>query len=197
MNFKSLPASILIAIGGLLILASSIPLICDFFPILTFPNGQLTFWGTRLPNRVTITQINGWTLIGFAGYEVAAFYMLVGAVALLVAFNTYQNVLPVEDIKGIPINSIASIVFGILDLGLILLIYIAPIDNPNGWGFSPLSNFTLLSGNNTYNQSGRIIGATLGIGFLFLVVGAVLIILGGLINFVLKPSTSSKAHISA
>ena len=190
MNFKNLPASLLLALGGILTLISSVPLVSDFFPLVLFPGGQMTFLGTRLPNRVTITQINGWTFIGFSGYEIAIFFMGVGALGLFFALNTYFNFIPFDEIKGIPLNALAGIIIGVADVGLLLLIYISPTTNVDGWGLSALTNFSLNGVGSDAYYSPTIIGASLGIGFFLLISGAILLVLGGIINLVFKPTSS-------
>ena len=183
MNVKNLPASLLMALGGIFALLATVPLVCDFFPLLTFPGGQMTFLGTRLPNRVTITQINGWTPIGFAGYELAIFYMLVGAVALILAINAYVKFIPIDTLFSVPFNALLGLIAGILDLLLLLIVYVTPISNVNAWGFSPLSNYSV-----TGFYGNAVIGASFGPGFYLLIASGVFIILGGLVNFVLKPT---------
>ena len=190
MNFKNLPASILLAVGGIITLISSLPLVSDFFPLVLFPGGQLTFLGTRLPNRVTVTQIGGWTFIGFAGYEVVGFIVAVGALALFFALNTYFNFIPLDKIKDIPINAIASLVIGVVDFAFLLLIYISPTTNIGGFGLSSLANFSLVGAPTDYYYPSGVIGASLGLGFFLLIGGAILLILAGIINFLLKPSSS-------
>ena len=200
MDFKKLPSTLLFLLGGLLSLIVTIPLICDFFPILTFSftnngvtgAGQMTFLGTRLPNKVTITQINGWTFIGFAGYEVAIFFMLAGAVGLFLALNTYHRILPFESIFKIPFNALVGLIFGLLEVGMLVLIYVSPVSNLNGWGFSPISSYSLQS---FYYDN--IIGASIGIGFYLLILGSVLMVVGAIINFVSKPSAMKPVSSSA
>ena len=188
MNVKNLPASLLMALGGVFALLATVPLVCDFLPLLTFPGGQMTFLGTRLPNRVTITQINGWTPIGFAGYEMAIFYMLVGAVGLVLAINTYVKFIPFDTIFGVPFNALIGLLAGILDLLLLLIIFVTPISNVDHWGFSPLSNYSV-----TGFYGNAVIGASFGPGFYLLIASGVFLILGGLVNFVLKSSSGNNS----
>lgn len=194
MNFKNLPASILLAISGIITLVASLPLVSDFFPIAIFSvnnsSGQLTFFATRLPNRVTVTQIGGWTFFGLAGYEVAIFFMGVGALGLFFALNTYFNFIPLDKIKNIPINAIASIVIGIGDIAFLLLIYISPTSNVGGFGLSSLASFSLKGAPTDWYYPSGVIGASLGLGFFLLILGALLLIIAGIINFFLQSSPS-------
>ena len=197
MDFKKLPSTLLFFFGGLLALVTTLPLICDFFPLLTFKDqvgtGQMTFLGTRLPNKVTITQINGWTFIGFAGYELAIFFMFAGVIGLFLALNAYMKVLPFETFFKIPINALVGLVFSLLEIIMLVLVYVSPVSNLNAWGFSPISNYTLES---SY-YSNTIIGASIGIGFYLLIIGSILMFLGAIIDFLSKPSAMKPVGASS
>jgi len=197
MNFKQIPAFIFLAIGGLMSAVTVIPVVCDFLPILTFKygelSGQMTFLGTRLPNAVTITQINGWTLIGFAGYELVGAFVAFGVVSLFLALNTWYDIIPFETVKGISINGIAGLVMGLADVFLTLLIYIGSASNVNHFGFTPLNDF-LLTG--YYFNNVAVTSVSLGPGFILLMLSGPVIIIGGLLSFIAKRSPSRPSQSS-
>lgn len=182
METNDLIAPILIIIGGILTLLSVLPIISDFVPLLTFSGGgataYITFWGTVTKIAGTTStdtgKPSGWTALGLSPIIMFLIFAILGIIAIIIAINAFYKFIPTDKVAGMPFMGLIGIIVGIIDLLLLLLIFLGDSSNLAKTGFSPAQT-----------------GYSIGLGYWILVISMILILIGAIVNFVIKPKTTS------
>ena len=176
MNSKEIIAPILSLIGGVLILLSILPVISDFLPLSTFSSTggiriDYTFWGENVKTAIdkgTTHTVTGWTIFGFSGIIMFLIFAVCGVLGIAAGLNFLMEIESIEEIAGIPFEAILAFFSGIVALIFVFLIWIGDSGDVSKYGFTP-SN-----------------GGTIGLGFIALLFGSILMIIGGLSNTIIN-----------
>ena len=177
-------APILYLIGGILTLLSVLPVISDMLPLLSGSEsgvtGKITFWGESVSaGGVTLTthNVKSWTVLGLPPILMFLIFAILGLVAIVIGVDAFYKFLP-DDLVGMPLAALVGLIVGIVELVVELLMY-----------FGDSKGLTSGSANN-FGFSPAVTGWSLGLGFILLLLSAILIIVGGILAFVFKPSSA-------
>ena len=174
-------APILVLIGGLLALISVLPVVSNFLPLLSGSelgaSIYVNFWGTTASALgITVTESNtpaGWTALGLPPIAMFLIFAILGIIGIIVGVDGFVRFIPMNKVAGMPLMGLVGIIVGIIDLLVDLLMFFGDSNNTNNFGFSP-----------------AVSGISLGFGYYFLLISAVLLIIGGIVNFVIKPASA-------
>ena len=181
MECKDMVAPILILIGGILALVSVLPIISNFLPLATESaggnSGYVNFWGTTVTigsSTTTDTGLpSGWTLLGLPPILMFLIFAILGIIGIVIAVDGFVKFIPANKVAGMPFMGLIGIIVGIIDLIMVLLMYIGDATKSGNYGFTNAPS-----------------GSSLGLGYYFLLISVILLIIGGIVNFVIKPASA-------
>ena len=175
MNKKDLISPILFILGGFVTIISILPIISNYFPIYSIKvhsyTGYGTFWGTLQvtsynTNFVPVRPVN-WTPLMISPSILVFTFSLLSIIVVILAFDSFRQFVHFERIKKIPVKGIIALLVGFLECILLELIYLGDSNNPFHIGLSlARPNFSI------------------GLGYYLLVLSAILIILGSIIEMI-------------
>ena len=138
-NLKEISSFALIIIGGFLSILTVLPVISDFLPIAIFNSsiynitfGGLLINGVRGAGRDSSFP-KSWTVLGLPPMLMFLIFVTLGSLAILIVL-----VQPDKIVKK-PITGLTSLVIGILELFVLLLILLGNVNDLNHFGLSPYS----------------------------------------------------------
>ena len=158
-----------------------LPIISNFIPLVTQSlsgnSAYINFWGTTtIIAGTTTTYPNnplGWTLLGLSPIIMFLIFAILGIIGIIIGADGMKKFIPTNKIGGAHFLGLVGIIIGIIDLIMVVLIFIGDSNNDSTFGFSP-----------------AIPGASLGLGYYLLIISAILIIIGAIVNFVVKPKST-------
>ena len=193
MKTKDFIAPIAIIIGGFLSILAVLPGVSDFLPIeiinysyiytnggkvtpafvrIYNPHFYITFWGFNVysnysykPSSQYIQPPHSWTSLAISPIVMVLIFVVLGSLALTVAIKPSIKIAQVE------VPGLTCMVLGIIEQFILILIF-----SGNRWD---LYHFGLSDPIETGN-------VRIGLGYWILVVSALLITIGGALNFFIK-----------
>ena len=175
MNKKDLISPILFILGGLVTIISILPIKSNYFPIYSIKVhsyiGYGTFWGTLQvtsynTNFVPVRPVN-WTPLMISPSILIFTFSLLSIIVVILAFDSLKQFIHFERVKKLPVKGFIALFVGLLECILLELIYLGDSNNPFHIGLSlARPNFSI------------------GLGYYLLILSAILIIIGSIIEMI-------------